>query len=318
MKKYLTFCLFFLSLANVFAQNTYPNRPIKIVLPVSAGGGTDIVTRNIAQQLSKILGESVIVDNKPGAGGNLAADQVAHAKPDGYTLIVVTASHATNSNLYKKLSYDPIKDFSPISQLTSQPYLFVVNNNVPAKTIKEFIAFAQTNKNTNYASSGKGLLGHLGMEQLKIVGNFDATHIPYKGAGPALIDTVSGHVHAFLPTIVSGLPFAKQGQVRLIAVTSPNRLPSLPNIPTIAESGFPGYEVLGWYGLLAPAGTPRQVITKLYEAVKQALNNPEVKEKMSADGADPVGSTPEQFEEFLSKERVRWAKIIKASGIESD
>ena len=318
MKKYLTFCLFFLSLANVFAQNTYPNRPIKIVLPVSAGGGTDIVTRNIAQQLSKILGESVIVDNKPGAGGNLAADQVAHAKPDGYTLIVVTASHATNSNLYKKLSYDPIKDFSPISQLTSQPYLFVVNNNVPAKTIKEFIAFAQTNKNTNYASSGKGLLGHLGMEQLKIVGNFDATHIPYKGAGPALIDTVSGHVHAFLPTIVSGLPFAKQGQVRLIAVTSPNRLPSLPNIPTIAESGFPGYEVLGWYGLLAPAGTPRQVITKLYEAVKQVLNNPEVKEKMSADGADPVGSTPEQFEEFLSKERVRWAKIIKASGIESD
>jgi tripartite-type tricarboxylate transporter receptor subunit TctC len=318
MKKYLTFCLFFLSLANVFAQNTYPNRPIKIVLPVSAGGGTDIVTRNIAQQLSKILGESVIVDNKPGAGGNLAADQVAHAKPDGYTLIVVTASHATNSNLYKKLSYDPIKDFSPISQLTSQPYLFVVNNNVPAKTIKEFIAFAQTNKNTNYASSGKGLLGHLGMEQLKIVGNFDATHIPYKGAGPALIDTVSGHVHAFLPTIVSGLPFAKQGQVRLIAVTSPNRLPSLPNIPTIAESGFPGYEVLGWYGLLAPAGTPRQVIIKLYEAVKQALNNPEVKEKMSADGADPVGSTPEQFEEFLSKERVRWAKIIKASGIESD
>ena len=318
MKKYLTFCLFFLSLANVFAQNTYPNRPIKIVLPVSAGGGTDIVTRNIAQQLSKILGESVIVDNKPGAGGNLAADQVAHAKPDGYTLIVVTASHATNSNLNKKLSYDPIKDFSPISQLTSQPYLFVVNNNVPAKTIKEFIAFAQTNKNTNYASSGKGLLGHLGMEQLKIVGNFDATHIPYKGAGPALIDTVSGHVHAFLPTIVSGLPFAKQGQVRLIAVTSPNRLPSLPNIPTIAESGFPGYEVLGWYGLLAPAGTPRQVIIKLYEAVKQALNNPEVKEKMSADGADPVGSTPEQFEEFLSKERVRWAKIIKASGIESD
>ena len=318
MKKFLFFCLFSLSLTNVLAQNVYPNRPIKIVLPVSAGGGTDIVTRNIAQQLSKILGESVIVDNKPGAGGNLAADQVAHAKPDGYTLIVVTASHATNSNLYKKLSYDPIKDFSPISQLTSQPYLFVVNNNVPAKTIKEFIAFAQTNKNTNYASSGKGLLGHLGMEQLKIVGNFDATHIPYKGAGPALIDTVSGHVHAFLPTIVSGLPFAKQGQVRLIAVTSPNRLPSLPNIPTLAESGFPGYEVLGWYGLLAPVGTPRQVITKLYEAVKQALNNPDVKDKMSADGADPVGSTPEQFEEFLSKERVRWAKIIKASGIESD
>jgi tripartite-type tricarboxylate transporter receptor subunit TctC len=318
MKKYLLFCLFFLSIANVFAQNTYPNRPIKIVLPVSAGGGTDIVTRNIAQQLSKILGESVIVDNKPGAGGNLAADQVAHAKPDGYTLIVVTASHATNSSLYKKLSYDPIKDFLPISQLTSQPYLFVVNNNVPAKTIKEFITFAQTNKNTNYASSGKGLLGHLGMEQLKMAGNFDATHIPYKGAGPALIDTVSGHVHAFLPTIVSGLPFAKQGQVRLIAVTSPNRLPSLPNIPTIAESGFPGYEVLGWYGLLAPVGTPRQVIIKLYEAVKQALNNPEVKEKMSADGADPVGSTPEQFEEFLSKERIRWAKIIKASGIESD
>ena len=156
------------------------------------------------------------------------------------------------------------------------------------------------------------------MEQLKMAGNFDATHIPYKGAGPALIDTVAGHVHAFLPTIVSGLPFAKQGQVRLIAVTSPNRLPSLPNIPTIAESGFPGYEVLGWYGLLAPAGTPKLIITKLNEAVKQALNNPEVREKISADGADPVGSSPEQFEEFLSKERIRWAKIIKTSKIESD
>ena len=318
MKKYLLICLFYLGLQTASAQNTYPYRPIKIVLPVAPGGGTDIVTRNIAQQLSKILGESVIVENKPGAGGNLAAEQVAHAKPDGYTLIVVTASHATNSNLYKKLSYDPVKDFAPISQLTSQPYLFVVNNNVPAKTVKEFIAFAQTNKNTNYASSGKGLLGHLGMEQLKMAGNFDATHIPYKGAGPALIDTVSGHVQSFMPTIVSGLPFAKQGQVRLIAVTSPNRLPSLPNIPTIAESGFPGYEVLGWYGLLAPVGTPKPIITKLYEAVKQALNNPEVKEKMSADGADPVGSTPEQFDEFLNKERVRWAKIIKASGIESD
>jgi tripartite-type tricarboxylate transporter receptor subunit TctC len=318
MKKYLFFCLLFLHLSNVFAENIYPNRPIRIVLPVSVGGGTDIVTRIIAQQLSKILGESVIVDNKPGSGGNLAADLVAHAKPDGYTLIVVTASHATNSNLYKKLSYDPINDFSPISQLTSQPYLFVINNNVPAKTIKEFIVFAQNNTNINYASSGKGLLGHLGMEQLKMAGNFDATHIPYKGAGPALIDTVAGHVHAFLPTIVSGLPFAKQGQVRLIAVTSPNRLPSLPNIPTIAESGFPGYEVLGWYGLLAPAGTPKLIITKLNEAVKQALNNPEVREKISADGADPVGSSPEQFEEFLSKERIRWAKIIKTSKIESD
>jgi tripartite-type tricarboxylate transporter receptor subunit TctC len=318
MKKYLFFCLLFLHLSNVFAENIYPNRPIRIVLPVSVGGGTDIVTRIIAQHLSKILGESVIVDNKPGSGGNLAADLVAHAKPDGYTLIVVTASHATNSNLYKKLSYDPINDFSPISQLTSQPYLFVINNNVPAKTIKEFIVFAQNNTNINYASSGKGLLGHLGMEQLKMAGNFDATHIPYKGAGPALIDTVAGHVHAFLPTIVSGLPFAKQGQVRLIAVTSPNRLPSLPNIPTIAESGFPGYEVLGWYGLLAPAGTPKLIITKLNEAVKQALNNPEVREKISADGADPVGSSPEQFEEFLSKERIRWAKIIKTSKIESD
>ena len=318
MKKYLFFCLFCLSVSTGYAQNTYPNRPIKIVLPVSAGGGTDIVTRIIAQQLSKILGESVIVDNKPGAGGNLAAEQVAHAKPDGYTLLVVTPNHATNANLYKKMGYDPIKDFIPISQLTSQPYLFVINNNVPAKTIKEFIAFAQSNKNTSYASSGKGLLGHLGMEQLKMAGNFDATHIPYKGASPALIDTASGQVQAFLPTIVSGLPFAKQGQVRLIAVTSPNRLASLPNVPTVAESGFPGYEVLGWYGLLAPAGTPKPIITKLYESVKQALNNPEVREKISADGADPVGSTPEQFEEFLNKERVRWAKIIKASGIESD
>ncbi|MFO1413137.1 MAG: tripartite tricarboxylate transporter substrate binding protein [Burkholderiales bacterium] len=296
----------------------YPNRPIRLVLPVPPGGGTDIIARTIAQYLSPALGQPVVIDNRPGAGGNLAEDIVAHSPPDGYTLAVVTAAHATNPKLYAKLSYDPLKDLVPITQLTSQPYLFVVNNNVPAKTVAEFVAWAKTKDAVTYASSGSGLLGHLGMEEFKLIAGFKTIHVPYKGAAPALTDTMAGQTEAFFPTVVSGMPQVKAGKLRALAVTSAKRSPLLPDVPTIAESGYPGFEVNGWYGLLAPAGTPPEIVAKLHDEVVKVLALPEVRDKIAADGAEPVGNTPAQFDAYIRSEAVKWAKVIQESGAKAD
>jgi len=300
------------------AQGKYPERPIRMVLPVTPGGGTDIVSRLIAQKLSDAMGQPVVIENRGGAGGNIASEIVAKAPPDGYTLLVVTAAHATNPSLYKTMPFDTLKDFIPITQLTSQPYLLVVNSKVPAKTVKEFVAYAQQSKGITYASSGTGLLGHLGMEQLRTLANFQAVHVPYKGAAPALADTVAGHVQALFPTVVSGTPFVKQGQVRALGITSAKRLSLLPDVPTIAESGYPGFEVSGWYGLLAPAGTPREIIRRLHEETVKVLALQEVKDKIAADGAEPLGSTPEQFDAYIRTEIVKWAKVVKESGAKVD
>ena len=297
---------------------SFPTRPIRLVLPVPPGGGTDIIARTIAQYLAPALGQPVIIDNKPGAGGNLAEDIVAKSTPDGYTLAVVTAAHATNPKLYEKLSYDPLKDLVPITQLTSQPYLFVVNNNVPAKTVPEFVAWAKKKDAVTYASSGSGLLGHLGMEEFKLRAGFKTIHIPYKGAAPALTDTMGGQTEAFFPTVVSGLPQVKAGKLRAIAVTSAKRSPLLPDVPTVAESGYPGFEVNGWYGLLAPAGTPPEIIARLHDEVVKVLALPEVREKIAADGAEPVGNTPTEFDAYIRSEAVKWAKVIKESGAKAD
>ena len=297
----------------------YPNKAIRFVLPVTPGGGTDIIARLVGQKLSAQIGQQIIIDNRGGAGGNIAAELVAKAAPDGYTLIVVTASHATNVSLYRRLNYDPVKDFAPITQLTSQPYIFVVNPSVPVKTVKEFIAIAKSRKGgVTYASSGSGLLGHLGMELLKTLGGFEGVHVPYKGAGPAMIDTIAGQVDAFFPTMISGLPHVKDGKVRAIAVTTLRRSSLLPSVPTIAEQGFPGYEVNGWYGLLAPAGTPKEIIATLYSEVTKVLKLPEVKERMAGDGADPVGNTPEQFASYIQSEIGKWSKVIRQSGAKAD
>jgi len=297
------------------AQN-YPERPIRLLLPVTPGGGTDIVARLVGQKLGTILGQPIVVENHGGAGGTIAEEMAARAKPDGYTLIVVTASHATNPSLYKKLPYDTIKDFAPITQLTTQPYLFVVNPSLPVHTVKEFVAYARKKTGgISYASSGTGLLGHLGMEQLKSLAHFPGVHVPYKGAGPALIDTAAGHTQAFFPTIVSGLPFVKKGKLRAIAVTSAERLDLLPDVPTIAESGYPGFVVNGWYGLLAPGGTPPDIIKRLHDAVVQVLNMPDVRKKIAADGAEPVGSSPEVFSAYIKSEMKKWGDVVHKAGL---
>ena len=297
----------------------YPGKAIRIVLPVTPGGGTDIIGRMVAQKLSAACGQQVVIDNRGGAGGNIAAEIVAKSPADGYTLIIVTASHATNPSLYKKMNYDPVRDFAPITQLTTQAYIFVVHPSVPVKTIREFIALSKSKKGgLTYASSGAGLLGHLGMELLKSLGKFEGIHVPYKGAGPAMVDAVAGQVDAFVPTMISGLPQVKSGRVRAIAVTSLKRSSLLPEVPTVAEQGFPGYEVNGWYGLLAPTGTPKEVVGYLHSEVGKILNLPDVKERMAGDGADPVGNTPQEFDTYIRSEMVKWDKVVKQSGASAE
>ena len=287
------------------AQN-FPAKPVRIVVGLAPGGGTDIIARMVGQRLGAAVNQQVVIDNRPGASGNIAAEIVARSPADGYTLIVVTASHVINPSLYSKMSYDPIKDFTGITQLTAQPYLFVINPNVPAKTVKEFVVLAKTRKGgLTYASSGSGLLGHLGMELLKLQANFEAVHIPYKGASPALVDTIAGQVDAFFPTIISGLPQVKRAAL-------------LPDTPTVAEQGYPGYEVNGWYGMLAPAGTPKEVIAFLNREVGEVLRSAEGRERLAAEGAEGAGNTPEQFAAYMQSEAAKWSKVVKQSGARAD
>ncbi len=310
--------MFCLPALPVGAQN-FPAKPIRIVVGLAPGGGTDIVARLVGQRLSAAVNQQVVIDNRPGASGNIAGEIVARAPADGYTLIAVTASHVINPSLYSKMSYDPIKDFTGITQLTAQPYLFVINPGVPARTVKEFVALAKSRKGgLTYASSGSGLLGHLGMELLKMQAQFSAVHIPYKGASPALVDTISGQVDAFFPTIISGLPQVKSGKVRLIGVTTLKRAALLPDVPTIAEQGYPGYEVNGWYGMLVPAGTPKDVVAFLNREVANVLRSSEGREKLAAEGAEGVGNTPEQFAAYMQSEATKWDKVVKQSGARAD
>ena len=301
------------------AAQPYPNKTIRIVSAAAAGGGNDFVSRVIGQRLASAFGQQVLIDNRAGAAGNIAAEIVAKATPDGYTLVVGSASHATNPTLYRKLGYDAVKDFAPITQVTGQGYVFAVHLGVPAKTVEEFVAWAKTKKGgATYASSGNGQPSHLGMELLKTLGGFDAVHVTYKGGGPAMIDLVAGQVDVFLSSPPAAAPLIKAGKVRAVAVTALQRSELLADVPTVAESGFPGYEVNGWNGLLAPAGTPREIVMKLYSEIAKSLKQPEVRDRLAAGGLDPVGTTPEQFLAYIKAEIVKWEKIIKQSGARAE
>ena len=301
--------------SSVASAQNYPSKPIRLVLPVAPGGGADVIARTVSQKVGVSLGQQFFIDNRGGAGGNIAAEMVAKAAPDGHTLVMVLSSHTINQSLYKKLNYDPIKDFAPISLLATSPFLLVVHPSVPARNVKEFIALSRATKGgLPYASSGSGLLAHLAMELLKSLGQFEATHIPHKGTGPAMMDTVAGHVAANFPTMISGLQNVKAGRLRALAVTSRIRSPLLPDVPTVAEQGFPDYEVNGWYGWLAPAGTPAKIIALLHEETSKAVRMSDVRERLVADGAVPVGSTPEEFARFIQSESIKWAKVVKSSG----
>ena len=298
---------------------TYPTKPVTIVVPFSPGGATDIMTRLLAERLNKRLGQPVVVENKPGAGTMIASDYVAKAPADGYTLLVAASSLGIAPSLYKKVNYDPIKDFAPISQVASVVHVLVVHPSIPAKNVGELVTWLKANPTkANYGSVGAGTSTHLESELFNSVAGVKMAHIPYKGSAPALTDLVGGQLQVMFDAYASSGPFIKDGRVRLLAVTTAQRSKSLPDTPTVSESGLPGYEAMPWLGLVAPAGTPAPVVNRLYTELNDILKEPEVQERFRSLGLDIIGSKPEDFSAFLKKDIVKWAQVIKESGAKVD
>ena len=288
-------------------------------MPYPPGGATDIVARIVFQQVSESTGQQFVIENRAGAGGNIGAEAVARAPADGYTLLIATTAHAINMSMFKGLSYDVIKDFTPVTQLTQGPLVLVATPGFPANNVRELIALAKAKPDTlNFASSGNGQSTHLSAELFNSMAGIKLSHVPYKGSSPALTDVMAGQVPLMFDTMLTAMPFVKAGKLKALAVTSPQRSPAAPDVPTIAESGLPGYEVFAWNGLLAPAGTPKAVIAQLSEELKRAMQLPQVKEKFSAQGFAASWNTPEQFGGFLRGEVDKWAKTVKASGATLD
>ena len=309
-----------IAIAGAADAQTYPTKPIRIIIPATPSGGTDFTARVVGLKLADMVGQSVIMDNRPGANNNLGTELAAKSPPDGYTLIVVTGSVATAPSLFPKLGYDPIRDFAPITQLASQYYVLIVPLSRPIKTVKELVAWAKSAKSgVTYASGGSGQMGHLGFELLRAQAGFGAVHVPFKGDNPAIIATMAGDVDVILTSVPVGVPHVRSGKVRGLAISSLDRSPAVPDLPTIAESGFPGFEVDGWKGLLAPARTPRAVVAKLHDEVSRLLKMPDVRDRMIAGGQVPVSSTtPENFAAFVKAEVAKWAITIKQAGIRGD
>jgi tripartite-type tricarboxylate transporter receptor subunit TctC len=305
----------FLCIGAAHAQ-TYPAKTVRMVVPFPAGGATDIVGRLIAQKLSESWGHQVVVDNRGGAGGTIGSDAVAKSPPDGYTLLVGTSStHAVAPSLYPKLAYDPVRDFAPVTLIANATILLAVHPSLPAKNVRDLIAIAKKQPNAlSFASSGNGGISHLVGEQFKSVAGIQMLHVPYKGDSPALIDLVAGQVHLMFGTAVSFLPYVQAGRLNALAVTNPKRSPIVPNVPTVAESGLAGFEALQWFGVFVPAGASRDLVGKLNADIVRALKLPDVRERMTALGAEVVGSTPEQFAAFQKADTQKWAKVVKASG----
>jgi tripartite-type tricarboxylate transporter receptor subunit TctC len=298
----------------------YPNRPIKLIVPFPAAGTTDILARDVAQKLTESLGQSVVVDNRPGAGGNIGADLVAKSPPDGYTLLMGTVgTHAINPSLYAKMPYDHIKDFIPVVLVAGVPNVLVVNPALPVKTVADLIKLAKEKPGTiNFASSGSGTSIHLSGELFKTMTGVEMTHVPYKGSSPALTDLMGGQVQIMFDNLPSSLALIKSGKLRAIAVTSLTRAPALPDVPTLSESGLPGFQASSWFGVLAPAGTPAPVVAKINDEVNKWLQSSDSREKLLAQGAEAAGGSPEQFAAFIRVETDKWAKVVKASGAKVD
>jgi tripartite-type tricarboxylate transporter receptor subunit TctC len=287
-----------------------------MVVPFPAGGATDIVGRLIAQKLSESFGQQVIVDNRGGAGGTIGSDVAAKSPPDGYTMLLATSStHAVAPSLYAKLPYDPVKDFSPVTLAATATILLAVHPSLPARSVKELISLAKRQPNAlSFASSGNGGISHLVGEQFKSMAGIEMLHVPYKGDTPALVDLVSGQVHLMFGTAVSFLPYVKAGRLNAVAVTNPKRSPVVPNVPTVSESGLPGFEALQWFGVFVPAGTPKDIVSRLHAEIIKLLKLPDVRERLASLGAEVVGNSPEQFASFQKADSAKWAKVVKQSG----
>jgi tripartite-type tricarboxylate transporter receptor subunit TctC len=297
----------------------WPEQPIRLVVPFSPGGSTDITARVLAEKLSPELGQQVIVDNRPGAAGNIASSLVARAKPDGYTLLMATSTtQATNPNLYSNLTFDPIKDLAPVSQTAFVPNILVVSPSLPVKDLGEFLAYVKANPaKLNYGSSGSGSSLHLAAELFKSMAGVDIVHIPYPGSAPALRDVLAGQVQVVFSPLVEAIPYIEGGRMKALAVTTQARIPLYPKLPTIGEA-IPGYEIALWNGILAPGGTPKPIIDRIYRALDKILRTQEMKEKLAQQGSLPVGSTPEEFSKFVVSEIDKWGKLVKISGARVD
>jgi tripartite-type tricarboxylate transporter receptor subunit TctC len=306
--------------AQADAAADYPSRPIKLIVPFAPGGGTDIVARVIAQKLGEAWKQPVVVENRAGGNGTIGAAAVAKAPPDGYMLTMMTASHSVNVTLQgTKHPYDLLKDFAPISQVTTQPYVLVVNPEVPAKSVKELIALAKAKPGKlTYGSSGIGGTSHLSGALFCSLANIEMTHVPYRGGEPAMADVVSGQIDMLFSTRLQSRGFIAAGKLRPLAVTTAARSPAMPELPTMQEAGVPGYEVAGWYGVLAPAGTPPAIVNKLSREIVRIVHLPDVTEKMASDGSEPVGSTPEQFAAHIKAEVDKWRDLIQKTGIRTE
>jgi len=314
----LTLLLWFIALP-VLGQ-TYPTKPIRLVVPFAPGGSSSIVARSFAAEMEKGLGQSMVIENKGGGGGNVAMAEVAHADPDGYTLIIGhVGSLAMTPFIEKNLAYEVNRDFTAVSLLSKVPNIFVVHESVPANNLREFIALAKKEPGKlNYGSAGNGSAGHLAMEYLKLVSGIDIQHVPYKGTGPNLIDLVAGRTQATSAGTPPLMPHVKSGKLRVIAVGTPGRLASLPEVGTVAEQGFPGFETSQWYGLNAPAKTPPAIIKRLADEAAKAAKSPALAARFAAEDAEAVGSTPREYADFIAKEQARWKEVISRANVKAD
>jgi tripartite-type tricarboxylate transporter receptor subunit TctC len=299
------------------AAEAYPSKPIRLIVPFPPSGATDALGRMVIQRLAEPLRQQIIVDNRAGANGMLGLELAAKAPPDGYTIVIGQAGNlAINLALLGKLPYDPVTSFSPITLIATTPNVLVVHPSLPVRSIKDLIALAKSKPGAiNYASSGIGSPGHLTAAQFAIVAKISMVHIPYKGAGPALIDVLAGNAHVYFTSPLSAQPFVNQGRLRYVAVASQKRSPLMPNVPSMAEAGFPQIDTTSWWGLLAPAGVSKEIITRLHTETVKLLNQPDIKQRLAAEGADAAPTTPEQFAAFIKSEIVKWANLVKVTGV---
>jgi len=298
---------------------TYPNKPVRIVVGYPPGGAVDAIARVVGQQMTQAFGQQFIVENRGGASGIIGADVVAKSAADGYSLVVLSGTHTVNPSLYKKLPYDTERDFAPVSVVASSAYILVVHPSLPVKSVRELIAFAKKNRDqVNYASSGNAGMPHLSGELFKVKAGIEMTHIPYKGSAAVTTAVLSGEVPIMFSNLISTMPQVQAGRFRALGVTGLARIPAAPNVPTIAESGLPGYEVVGWYGMMAPANTPADIINRLSTAIAKSLQAPEVLRRFANEGIDPVGSTPEAFGKQVREDLIKWAEVVRVSGAKVD
>jgi tripartite-type tricarboxylate transporter receptor subunit TctC len=301
------------------AAEAYPTKPVRMIVAVPPGGPADILARLVGPKLTEALGQIVVIDNRPGANGNIAYEMAARAVPDGYTFVLAAAGVAINPSLYREVRFDPVRDFAPITLGISVPNILIVHPSVPAASVSELVAFAKSRPGKlAFASAGNGTSGHLALELFKLRSGMDAVHVPYKGGGPALAEVLAGQVQALFSLALAATPQIKAGRVRALAITSGKRSVVAPELPTVAESGFPGYEVVGWFGWLAPAKMPREIVTRLHAEIVKALNVPDVRERLLSQSAEPGGNSPQAFGAFIRSERDKWADVIKRASIRMD